>query len=561
MPDKKSEYLIYARKSTDDTVNQKNSIPYQIDACKKFAEIHKLKIADISIEGVVERGFFAEKHTAYKTAELEFTPNGQVTYQIERPKFQIMAQMLLKREYAGVICLCWDRISRNEQDGMLIKKLMDSGVDFKFVQASYEKTSSGALHRDIDGMFAQHYSRVISEKVKNTFVKFRAEGRCLGPAAIGYLDHGSDDKPIDPARGPIVRRIFEHYGTGEWSFSQLAKWANTEGLTTKPARSRRTRAEVMAGNDGDRPQVSNPITPKTIENMLKNPIYIGKHRGKDGHIWDCKHPSLIDTATFFKVQNALKSRNVSIHYMDKDFFTYRGLIRCQCGRSFSPYIQKGIIYYRCRCKASCQNADVNLTETEMHRQVQSFLERVAFTADEKVQIESGAHSGLDKIATKRESAIADLERQRKRIYGDLDYLMKNKITLLRNEVSTPETFAADTARLETELAEVAAKMAIYQEAAHEMLKYVLTFSELINLASECYKHALDTEKREMVTNAFSELVFFGGEFKFIPKDGFRALFARFEKTKTTQVALSGFSGSGGGIRTHDQLINSQLLCH
>jgi DNA invertase Pin-like site-specific DNA recombinase len=531
------------------SASQKNSIPYQLDESKKLAKIQGLKIADITIEGIVEGGFFAEKHTAYKTADLELTADGLVKYQIERPKFQMMVQMLLKEQIDGVICLCWDRISRNEQDGMLIKKLMDSGVDFKFVQAAYEKTSSGALHRDIDGMFAQHYSRVISEKVKNTFVKFRAEGRCLGPAAIGYLDRGSDDKPIDPERGPIVRRIFEQCSTGEWSMSQLAKWANKEGLTTKPARARRTKAEVMAGDNGDRPQVSNPITPKTIENMLKNPMYIGKHRGKDGRIWDCKHPVLIDATTFFKVQSALKSRNVSIHYMDKNFYTYRGLIRCECSRSYSPYEQKGVLYYRCRCKAECANDDVNLNETEVHEQVATFLERLAFTQQEKAQLESGAHSGLDRIAAQREKALADLERKRKRIYSDLDYLMKNKITLLRNDVATPETFAADVARLEQELADVATKMDIYQEVAHEMLKYVLTFSELINLASACYKHALDTEKREMVTNAFSELVFYRGEWKFIPKDGFLALFARFDKTKATQVALSGVSGSPGGYRT------------
>ena len=560
MSTQKPEYIIYARKSTDDTENQKNSIPYQLDACKKFAEIQRLKIANITIEGVMERGFSAEKHTAYKTADLELSADGMVKYQIERPKFQAIIQLLLKNQCAGVICLCWDRISRNEQDGMLIKKLMDSGVDFKFVQASYEKTSSGALHRDIDGMFAQHYSRVISEKVKNTFKKFREEGRCLGPAGIGYFDRGSDDKPIDPERGPIVRRIFEHYGTGEWSFSQLAKWANKEGLTTKPARARRTKAEVMSGDNGERPQVSNPITAKTIENILKNPIYIGKHRGKDGHVWDCKHPSLIDAKLFFQVQNAMASRNVSIHYMDKDFFTYRGLIRCQCGRSYSPYIQKGVTYYRCRCKADCSNKDVNLKEPEVHEQVQKFLERVAFTADEKIQLESGAHSGLDKIATIREKALGDLERERKRIYGDLDYLMKNKISLLRNNVSSPETFAADTARLETELAEVNAKMAIYQEAAHEMLAYVISFSELIKMASECYKLALDTEKRDMFTNAFSELVFYGSDFKFIPKDGFSALFRRFEQTKTDQNELIGFSGSGGRIRTCDIRVNSAALC-
>jgi len=149
MHTQKPEYLVYARKSTDDQINQKNSIPYQIDACQKFAETHELKLADVTVENVVEGGIFAEKHTAYKAAELELAPDGTVTYQIERPKFQMMAQMLLKREYAGVICLCWDRISRNEQDGMLIKKLMDSGVDFKFVQVTMRGISSIPLVHDL----------------------------------------------------------------------------------------------------------------------------------------------------------------------------------------------------------------------------------------------------------------------------------------------------------------------------------------------------------------------------------------------------------------------------
>lgn len=470
--------------------------------------------------------------------------------------------MLLKGECEGVICLCWDRISRNEQDGVLIKQLMDKGVDFQFVQVTYDKTSSGALHRDIDGMFANHYSRVISEKVKNTFSKFRADGKCIGPAATGYFDKGSSNKPIDPVRGPIVARIFELYSTGEWSFSQLAKWANKEGLTTKPSRAKRTKEEILSGEENTKPQVSRPCTAKTIENILKNPFYIGKHRTKDNkHVWDCKHPALIDQSLFQKVQEVLVSRNVSVHYVDKEFFTYRGLIRCQCRRSYSPYEQKGITYYRSRCKDGCGNKQVNLTEGDIHKQIASFLSRIHFSEAEIAEIESGAKSGIDKIAAKRESELADLERERKRIYGDLDYLMKNKITLLRNGVSTPEEYAKDVARLEGELTNVRERMNVYQEAAHDMLQYILTFSELVKMASQYYEHALDTEKRELVTQVFSELVFYGGQYQFSPKDGFLALFSRHEQIKKTDGVSVFLNGSGGGIRTHDRLVNSELLYH
>jgi len=94
---------------------------------------------------------------------------------------------------------------------------------------------------DIDGMFAAHYSRVISEKVKNAQRKLRIEGRCLYFTPIGYLDKGSDNKPLDPERAPIVKRVFELYSTGDWSFAQLGKWAAKQGLTTKPVRRKRTK--------------------------------------------------------------------------------------------------------------------------------------------------------------------------------------------------------------------------------------------------------------------------------------------------------------------------------
>lgn len=552
-------YVIYSRKSTDDLDNQKNSIPYQVEACAALAKSKNLPVSSLTEEGFITDGIIREKHTAFKTSDITVTKEGQVNFKIERPKFNILIQKLLSGEFAGIICLCWDRISRNEQDGILIKQLMDNGIDFQFVQVTYDKTSSGALHRDIDGMFASHYSRVISEKVRNTFEKFRKDGRCIGPAPIGSLDNGSDDKPLDPERAPLVKRVFELYATGEWSLSQLGKWANKSGLTSKPSRAKRTREEILAGEEDNRPKVSRPVNEKTIENILKNPFYIGKHRSKSGEIWDCNHPRLIDTSLFNAVQQQLKARNVTVHYVDKEFYTYRGLIRCECGRSYSPYEKKGNTYYRCRCKETCTNPNVNIREDAIHKQIMAFLDRIYFTDEELAEIEAGAKTGLDKISEKRNNELTDLERERKRIYGDLDYMKKNKITLLRNNVSTIDEYSKDVERLEQELSVNAQKMEIYRESEHEMLKYVITFSELVKMASEYYKHALDSEKREIVAQVFSELILFDLSFQFIPKDGFSALFLRHEQNKSAQTTLDATSCSGGGVRTHGQAINSRLL--
>lgn len=546
-----NEYLIYNRKSTDDADNQKNSLSYQNSKNIDFAKQSSLPIAEMTISGFCTHGVINESHSGYKEdIDFDINADGSIQYTIERPKFLKLIRLLKNKEIKGVIFLCWDRASRNKQDDVLIKRLMKMGCDIRFSQASYDKTSSGDLHMDIDGMFASHYSRVISEKVKNASDKLRADGRCIYFTPIGYLDHGSDNKPFDPVRAPIVKRIFELYSTGEWSFSQLAKWANEQGLTTKPKRRRRTHDEILTNVSLDNfSKVSQVASHKTIENILSNPFYIGKMKSKDGYISGKFHAPLVDTVLFNKVQGVLKSRCVSVHYMDMSFSPYRNILKCSCGRAYSPYQKKGINYYRVRCIDGCTNKDKNLKETDVHKIINDFMLTINFTDDEVREIERRAKSELGTIAIKRDKELDDLNSQRKKVFGDLDYLMSNKLTLLRTNAMRIEDMLADEQRLNTRLKEIDGKITAYEETAQEMVKYVITFSELVKNASVYYEFALDNEKREIVTEVFTELVFSGRKLdKYTAKEGFEALLCK-----------DWLSGSVGRDRTYDQFVNSELL--
>ncbi|MBI5153468.1 MAG: recombinase family protein [Parcubacteria group bacterium] len=175
------QYLIYNRKSTDDADNQKNSLSYQQMRNLEFATRSSLPIAEaLSIQGFCEAGTINESHSGFKEDEdFEINLNGSVQYKISRPKFLRLIQMLKNKEIKGAIFLCWDRASRNKQDDVILKKLITLGCDIRFCEATYDKSSSGELHMSVDGMFASHYSRVISEKVRNAQQKLRSEGRCL----------------------------------------------------------------------------------------------------------------------------------------------------------------------------------------------------------------------------------------------------------------------------------------------------------------------------------------------------------------------------------------------
>jgi site-specific DNA recombinase len=154
-------YLIYNRKSTDDTDNQKNSIRYQKAENVRFAFRENLRIVMLALDGFCTDGVVSERHSGFKEdIKLRFGSGNTVQYRVERPKFHWLVQHLSKGHFKGVVFLCWDRASRNKGDDTILRNLMKAGVDIRFTLAHYDNTSAGALHMDIDGMFAEHHSLV-----------------------------------------------------------------------------------------------------------------------------------------------------------------------------------------------------------------------------------------------------------------------------------------------------------------------------------------------------------------------------------------------------------------
>ena len=383
---------------------------------------------------------------------------------------------------------------------------------------------------DIDGMFASHYSNFISEKVHDAYEKLHNEGQCTQLTPIGYLDQGSNNKPLDPERAPIVKRIFELYSTGEWSLSDLAGWAIKQGLTKKPRRRNRTKEEIADNVEVDSiPQAVRPVDRKTIELILHNRFFLGEMKIYTG-VWRKSevHQALIDTELFNKVQRVLKTRTLSVRGdEDEVFYSYRDLVRCSCGRLYSPYEQKGIIYYRSRCADSCENCDPNLNETEVDAAIQEILDGVSLTAEELHDIETRSKSQIEEISDRRNRELGDLHARQQKHAADLNYINENRITLLRTNAMTAEEVRTEVERLNGSMAAVQSDIRAYGESAKDMLRYILVFSELAHNASRYFRHALDNEKRDLVAQMFTELVFENRHLKsYKARDGYASLLER-----------------------------------
>jgi site-specific DNA recombinase len=529
----RNHFLVYNRKSTDEPNNQKNSITYQRSENAKFIYREKLLLAPITIKGFCVDGVISEKHSGFKEDnDITITDDGLIQYRIDRPKFHKLIQFLSTGSFKGVVCLCWDRISRNKGDDTAIRKLMRKGIDVRFVYAKYDKTSSGALHMDIDGMFAEHHSRVTSEKVSTTIRSLRERGICTHRAPIGYLNVGDmGNKPLDPERAPVIKSIFELYATGDWSLSDMARWANGQGLTTVPMRRRRTEEEMLAEEEEEVQiaRISRPITANMIHKIITNPFYIGRVIGNGGeYVPSNSHEALVSEELFDKVQRTLEKKKLSKHYTNKLDFPHRGLVRClDCGRVYTPYEKKGIQYFYSRCVEGCPNPRKNFNIDFLEKGVGGLMINLAFTEDELAEIDARTATDVSLLEEKRHREFEHYDARKKKIREDLLYLHSNRLPLLKTGIYTPETYLEEESRLNIELASLQNAEQTSDVAMHEVIKDLVKLSELLKDGYAYYSFADSREKEQIIRVIFSELSVSGDKLKYKCKNGFQALESRF----------------------------------
>jgi len=528
-------YLIYNRKSTDDPDTQKNSIKYQKAENTRFAARVGLPLAPITIEGFVRDGIISERHSAFKEhIELVFGSDNTVQYRIDRPKFHRLALMLSKGYFKGVIFLSWDRASRNKGDNSVLEKLIKAGADVRFSWAHYDNTSAGALHRGIDGIFSEHHSRVTAEKVSMTIAESRARGLCTNRAPVGYLNPGNmERKPLDPVRAPIIKQLFEKAATGEWTLADLARWAIEQNFTMQPMRRRKTKEEKSMEDETDVDFHISPIcrlpTANSIHKILTRPFYTGKVPGGNGTwVRSTSHEALISEELFNTVQKMLRTRNTSAHYLDRLPHPLRGVVRCAgCRRLYTPYMQKGITYYGARCDERCTNPMKSCNFDFISDKMLHLIEKLSFTPQEFEEINARMDTDVAALDASRTIERESNERKKKKLREDLSYLAGNKTTLLRTGAYTPEGLVEEEARLNRALSVIDEADTVSEASLQEIIRDVLTLSELLKRVVSTYSLALPREKERYIKIVVSELFLSKNTFDYRCTKGFEPLLGRF----------------------------------
>ncbi len=328
------QYIMYARKSTDDKSRQVRSITDQIAELWQLAKQHGLDVIDVLVE----------KLSAKRPG---------------RPVFDEMLRRIEKGEAQGVLAWHPDRLARNSRDGGHLIDLLDIGTlcDLKFPTFTFENSASGKMMLAMMFSQSKYYVDSLSENIKRGKRRKVAEGIWPGPALLGYqTDKQRKVMVAHEKTGEHVRRAFELFATGNYTLEQIASVLREAG------------AKGCRGCN---------IAPSSVQRMLMNPVYYGAFRFK-GELHDGVHEALISKLLFDRCQKVMSSRSKHKSKGLKPFL-YRGLFRCSvCGGVVTCETQKGHTYLHCSkrmepCKHEYRPAvrEESITE-QINAMLQSF---------------------------------------------------------------------------------------------------------------------------------------------------------------------------------------------
>lgn len=415
-------------------------------------------------------------------------------YKTSRDKFEeVMDILRSSKEPIAICCDKVDRLIRNFTRELVdLEELRMSGILYMHFPADNiiihkDSPASDCFRFTIAVSLAKYYSDSIRDNVKRKFEYKLRKGEIIGPAPYGYknVDLSEDKKwvDIDPFPAKVVSSVYEWYAKGTYSMMEL-------------------RSKVK--------DVYGVLLPNSkIDAMLKNPFYYGDMLVK-GKLYPHCYETIIEKATFDKVQEIKKSHHKKKFKYAGLPYLYRGMLRCaDCGCTITPERTKGHVYYHCTQHLGKHNA-AYLREEELTRQfTQVFLD---MTVPEQIlekmtSVLNTAHKNKAEMQkTLRSNFEAEYKKYQIRIEKMYEDQLDGRITI--------DMYDKKYKEYREQQEQIKQKISGLEVADDKYYITVTYLVKLINKAPELFARSEQQQNRQILQLVFQNLVLDGKNIRF-----------------------------------------------
>ncbi|MCF7834115.1 MAG: recombinase family protein [Candidatus Pacebacteria bacterium] len=407
----------------------------------------------------------------------------------QRKIFGEMIEFISKKNIPILLCEKVDRLTRNLKEAVVANDWIeaDEKRQIHFVKQNlviHRNAKSDEKFRwDIEIVLAKKYISNLSEEVKKGQKEKIAQGWLPAKPPLGYKtvgEKGHKTHVFDETKAPFMRKAFEYYSTGNYSLISLREKLYEDGLRTR---------------NGSK------LSKSRLEDILRDPFYMGSIRWNDITYTNGLHAPLVSKELFEKVQFTL-TRGKSPHYK-RHTFQFSKMIECgECGGSISGEIQKGTIYYSCKHNRPCTQKGMT-KETDLDTSLMgvfSFFENITEKEADIIRDRIKADHKLE--AEYKENTLKALDQRYNSLQRQLDILYNDRLS----EKITPEKWESKQKEINAEQAEIQNKITKLKNEETKYFELYINILDLARRAREIYEKRSPEERRLLLSHIFSNLI-------------------------------------------------------
>ena len=335
------------------------------------------------------------------------------------------------KPFDAILLWKFSRFARNRDDAVMYKSILRKqlGIEVLSISEPMAEGKMGIITEALIEAMDEYYSINLAEEVKRGMEEKHRRGELQSSPSYGYRVENNTLVPVEP-EASHVKEIFRRFVSGEGAYP-ISRYLNDIGARTHRG---------------------NRFENRTVEYILRNPVYIGKLRWNPSGrtrrdfenpgivLVDGKHEPLIDAETFDAAQKRMAELKAVWKYhgrpieAKKDWLS--GLVRCaSCGATMiwsKPHYWKCNNFVRASCKTS-QHISDELLKDAVIRRLQMDVDGSADLFFSVSRATDGGDAELSSLQSARDSAARRLDRLRDAYLSGADTVEEYKAAKLSTQ--------------------------------------------------------------------------------------------------------------------------------